>query len=63
MVERRAIPMAATTEQLDRLNSAFAQNSIVLILGSGISVPYGIPTWTDLLKQLTQAILGKDVLQ
>lgn len=63
LVEGSLNPMAATIEQLDRLTSAFGQNSIVLVLGSGVSVRYGIPTWTDLLKQLTQAILGKDLWQ
>lgn len=49
--------MSSRRSQIERLRAAFGQNRIVLVLGSGISSPHGIPTWTTLLKELAEEII------
>lgn len=39
-------------EYFSDINKAYRQEDLVLVLGSGISVPYKIPNWSNLLQRL-----------
>ncbi|MEW6349876.1 MAG: SIR2 family protein [Thermodesulfobacteriota bacterium] len=40
------------TVHVPALRDAYTQGKLVAVLGTGVSVPYGIPTWKDLLGKL-----------
>jgi hypothetical protein len=39
-------------EQISNLNTAFKNEELVLVLGAGVSVPYNLPSWGNLLQKL-----------
>ncbi|MBY0038678.1 SIR2 family protein [Bacillus cereus] len=38
--------------QISNLNKAFKNEELVLVLGAGVSVPYNLPSWDNLLQKL-----------
>ncbi|QWH42846.1 hypothetical protein [Bacillus mycoides] len=38
---------------LEQLKEAYHENKIVPFIGAGISVPFNIPTWGDLIRDIT----------
>lgn len=42
------------------INKAYRQEDLVLVLGSGVSVPYNIPDWANLLQRLLFETFNKD---
>ncbi|PRT15169.1 hypothetical protein C6353_21355 [Bacillus toyonensis] len=38
--------------QISNLNEAFKNEELVLVLGAGVSVPYNLPSWENLLQKL-----------
>ena len=39
-------------EQISNLNIAYKDEELVLVLGAGVSVPYNLPSWGNLLQKL-----------
>jgi SepF-like predicted cell division protein (DUF552 family) len=39
-------------EQISNLNKAYKDEELVLVLGAGVSVPYNLPSWGNLLQKL-----------
>lgn len=45
---------------IDRLTDAHRAKSLVLCLGAGVSIPYGLPDWNTLLQELLLTTLNED---
>lgn len=52
--EEHSIPEA---KQLDRLVEAYRERRLVLVLGAGVSVNHGVPTWNKLMSRLLHLCL------
>jgi len=39
-------------EHIEELHQAWREKRLVLVLGAGLSIPYGIPSWKDLVMEL-----------
>lgn len=38
---------------LEQLKEAYHENKLVPFIGAGLSVPFNIPTWEDLIRDIT----------
>jgi hypothetical protein len=45
---------------IKKISEEFTKENLVLVLGAGISVPFGVPTWESLLQRLMVFTIEKD---
>lgn len=54
------IPRSSRGDILKNLRSAYRREDLVLVLGAGVSMGYGLPSWDDLLQKLIATTIEKE---
>ena len=53
-------PALSKSESISNLTNAFTEEKLVLVLGAGVSLNFGAPSWGELLQKLTVHTIEKD---
>ena len=51
-VRKRQVAAAIEPSDLKRLRESWNRRELVLLLGAGVSIPYGLPTWKNFVLPL-----------
>lgn len=60
LIDKLALPNLSKTTIIKKLKESFSNEELSLFIGAGVSVPYSIPSWDELLQRLLLNTIKKD---